>query len=82
MRLATTHMNLATALIATLDVRDRWTAGHSAVVAIYARDIAKELALSEQDQQLAYLSGLLHDIGAIGLPDRRGLLSLGRTGST
>jgi HD-GYP domain-containing protein (c-di-GMP phosphodiesterase class II) len=68
MRLATAHMNLATALIATLDVRDRWTAGHSAVVAIYARDIAKELALSEQDQQLAYLSGLLHDIGAIGLP--------------
>ena len=68
MRLTTAHMNLATALIATLDARDRWTAGHSAAVAIYARDIAKELPLSEQDQQLAYLCGLLHDIGTIGLP--------------
>jgi len=62
------NLSLATALIATLDERHPWTAGHCAAVAIYARDIAQELALSEQDQELAHLCGLLHDIGKIGLP--------------
>ena len=35
-----------TALVATLDARDRYTAGHSAAVAIYARDIAERLGLA------------------------------------
>ena len=51
-----------------LDARDRYTAGHSAAVAIYARDIAERLGLSEEQQQLAHLCGLVHDIGKIGLP--------------
>lgn len=56
------------ALFGTLYARDRHTAGHSAAVAIYARDIAAELGLSEEDRQLAYLGGLVHDIGKICLP--------------
>ena len=36
---------LPRALIATLDARDRYTAGHSAAVAIYARDIARRMGL-------------------------------------
>ena len=54
--------------MATLDARDRYTAGHSAAVAIYARDIAGRMGLSEEDQQMAHLCGLVHDIGKIGLP--------------
>jgi putative nucleotidyltransferase with HDIG domain len=61
-------LSFATALVATLDARDRYTAGHSAAVAIYARDIAARLGLSSEDQQLAHLCGLVHDIGKIGLP--------------
>ena len=34
------NLSFATALVTTLDARDRYTAGHSAAVAIYARDIA------------------------------------------
>ena len=34
------NLQFAAALIATLDARDRYTAGHSAAVAIYSRDIA------------------------------------------
>ena len=34
------NLSFAGALIATLDARDRYTAGHSAAVAIYSRDIA------------------------------------------
>lgn len=62
------NLSFATALVATLDARDRYTAGHSAAVAVYARDIAARLGLSEQDQRLAHLAGLVHDIGKIGLP--------------
>jgi putative nucleotidyltransferase with HDIG domain len=54
--------------VATLDARDRYTAGHSAAVAIYARDIAGRLDLSESEQQKAHLCGLVHDVGKIGLP--------------
>lgn len=67
-RLQRANLSFATALVATLDARDRYTAGHSAAVAIYARDIAQRMGLSEHDQQLAHLCGLVHDIGKIGLP--------------
>ena len=40
------HLSFASALVATLDARDEYTAGHSAAVAIYARDIAERLGLS------------------------------------
>jgi putative nucleotidyltransferase with HDIG domain len=62
------NLSFATALVATLDARDRYTAGHSAAVAIYARDIATRMGLSDEEQQLAHVAGLVHDIGKIGLP--------------
>lgn len=67
-RLASANFSFATALVVTLDARDRYTAGHSASVAIYARDIAARLGLSKQQQELAHLCGLVHDVGKIGLP--------------
>lgn len=62
------NISFATALVATLDARDRYTAGHSAAVAIYARDIAERLDLPVEQQKLAHVCGLVHDIGKIGLP--------------
>lgn len=61
------NLSFATALVATLDARDRYTAGHSAAVAIYSRDIAERMALPPEEQQLVHLCGLVHDIGKIGL---------------
>jgi hypothetical protein len=61
------NLQFAAALIATLDARDRYTAGHSAAVAIYSRDIAERMGLSGEMQAHAYLCGLVHDIGKIGL---------------
>lgn len=79
-RLASANLSFATALVATLDARDRYTAGHSAAVAIYARDIAKRMGLPARDQELAHLCGLVHDVGKIGLPagllEKPGALSL------
>jgi putative nucleotidyltransferase with HDIG domain len=62
------NLSFASALVATLDARDRYTAGHSAAVAVYARDIAARLGLPPGQQQLAHVCGLVHDIGKIGLP--------------
>jgi putative nucleotidyltransferase with HDIG domain len=67
-RLESANLSFATALVAALDARDQYTAGHSAVVAVYARDIAARLGLSDDCQQLAHLCGLVHDIGKVGLP--------------
>jgi putative nucleotidyltransferase with HDIG domain len=67
-RLEQASVSFAAGLVATLDARDRYTAGHSAAVAVYARDIAKRLGLSEKEQQVAHLAGLVHDIGKVGLP--------------
>jgi len=61
------NLQFAAALIATLDARDRYTAGHSAAVAIYSRDIAERMGLAPAVQEHAYLCGLVHDIGKIGL---------------
>jgi putative nucleotidyltransferase with HDIG domain len=66
-RLQRANLSFATALVATLDARDRYTAGHSAAVAIYARDIAARMGLTDDEQNLAHLCGLVHDIGKIGL---------------
>jgi putative nucleotidyltransferase with HDIG domain len=66
-RLQKANLSFASALVATLDARDRYTAGHSAAVAVYARDIAQRLCLSEEEQRLAHLCGLVHDIGKVGL---------------
>jgi putative nucleotidyltransferase with HDIG domain len=62
------NLSFATALVTTLDARDRYTAGHSAAVAVYARDIAARMGLAEDQQRLVHLCGLVHDIGKIGLP--------------
>jgi putative nucleotidyltransferase with HDIG domain len=67
-RLRRASLSFATALVATLDARDQYTAGHSAAVAIYARDIAERIGLSQEQQELVHLCGLVHDIGKIGLP--------------
>jgi putative nucleotidyltransferase with HDIG domain len=67
-RLRTANLSFAKGLIATLDARDQYTAGHSASVAIYARDIALRMGLEEEQVELVHLCGLVHDIGKIGLP--------------
>ena len=56
------------ALAATIDAKDKYTNGHSARVAEYAREIARRSGRSGQEQEDIYYAGLLHDIGKIGIP--------------
>ena len=66
-RLRKVNLSFAAAMVRALDARDAWTAGHSAAVAIYSRDIAREMGMDETDVQLVHLTGLVHDIGKIGV---------------
>jgi putative nucleotidyltransferase with HDIG domain len=68
-QLAGFQVALLSALLRTLDLRDRMTARHSAAVARYSREIAAEAGLSTSDQDLVHSAGLLHDIGKFVLPD-------------
>ena len=58
------------ALIRTLDERDKRAARHCAAVAKFSRDIAAHVGMAERDQELAHTAGLLHDIGRFALSDR------------
>jgi putative nucleotidyltransferase with HDIG domain len=68
-QLASLQVGLLSAMLRTLDLRDRMTARHSAAVARYARELAKEAGLEEAQQELAHTAGLLHDIGKFVFPD-------------
>ncbi len=68
-RLEAANLSLTESLVNALDARDPYSAGHSVAVAVYARDLADEIGLAPTDVQRVYLSGLLHDIGKIAVPD-------------
>lgn len=57
------------ALAAAVDAKDPYTQGHSRRVAEYASDLARRLGLSKADIDLIYITGTLHDVGKIGVPD-------------
>lgn len=55
------------ALTSTIDAKDPYTSGHSDRVGLLSRFIAQRLAFSPDEVNTAYLAGLLHDIGKIGI---------------
>jgi putative nucleotidyltransferase with HDIG domain len=61
------NLSFAVALVTALEASDAYTAGHSRAVAIYARDIARRMDLSPEECDRAFLCGLVHDIGKVGL---------------
>jgi response regulator RpfG family c-di-GMP phosphodiesterase len=53
------------AFVTALEEKDRYTAGHSERVAEYARVTAEELGLPDEEVELIYMGGRLHDIGKL-----------------
>jgi putative nucleotidyltransferase with HDIG domain len=68
-QLASFQVGLLSAMLHTLDLRDRMTARHSAAVAHYSREIARAAGFTAADQELVHTAGLLHDIGKFIFPD-------------
>ncbi|WML38391.1 HD-GYP domain-containing protein [Neobacillus sp. OS1-2] len=57
-------------VIATLELKDPYTRGHSERVANYAVLLAKEIdKFSKEEQKSFFYSCLLHDIGKVHIPD-------------
>jgi putative nucleotidyltransferase with HDIG domain len=67
--LAALQVGLLTTVLKTLSMRDRMTARHSAAVARFSGEVARELGLSEREQEVVHTAGLLHDIGKFVFPD-------------
>jgi putative nucleotidyltransferase with HDIG domain len=63
------HLELILALSKALDSRDTYTSNHSTNVARYASEIAKKMKLPQNDIEIIYKGGILHDIGKIGIPE-------------
>ena len=68
-RSVTGSFDVLQGLVIAVDTKDRYTKRHSEDVARYAVFLAKRLGLDKETLATVRVSGLLHDIGKIGIPD-------------
>jgi len=64
-----TFLGTVKAITAAIDAKDRYTRGHSERVAMLSRRLAEAAGMPEQEAQEIYISGLVHDVGKIGVPE-------------
>jgi putative nucleotidyltransferase with HDIG domain len=64
--LQATFQQTINSLARTIDKMDRYTAGHSERVALYAVALARWLGLPEDQVEIVRHSALMHDIGKVG----------------
>ncbi|QDV87713.1 HD-GYP domain-containing protein [Planctomycetes bacterium TBK1r] len=57
------------ALVNAVEARDPYTCGHSERVASFARCLASKIGFTSVECERIYLTGLLHDVGKIAIPD-------------
>lgn len=67
-KLKSTLLESITAIAATVELRDAYTAGHQRRTAEIASAIAKELNWDKQKVEGIYLAGVVHDVGKIRIP--------------
>lgn len=69
MRLKNAQQETANILIAALEVKDRYTAGHVGRVARYAVMTGEELKFSQRRLERLHYAALMHDIGKLLVPN-------------
>jgi response regulator RpfG family c-di-GMP phosphodiesterase len=62
-------INTVRSLVTALDAKDAYTRGHSERVALFSKRVAETLGYDAAAAERLYLSGLLHDVGKIGVSD-------------
>jgi HD-GYP domain-containing protein (c-di-GMP phosphodiesterase class II) len=62
-------MGLLHSLTSAVDAKDAYTCGHSERVALLARHLVIEAGLGEAFAERVYMTGLLHDVGKIGVSE-------------
>jgi len=70
-------INTIQALVTAIEIKDAYTCGHSRRVAQAARRTARLLGLPDPEAEAVYMSGIVHDIGKIGI-ERTVLCKTGR----
>lgn len=68
-RLESLFIGANRALVAAVEARDPYTHGHSERVTAMGLSLADMLGLSNRECEIVELSGLLHDVGKIGVPE-------------
>lgn len=63
------NLSIVTSLSDAIETRDPYTKGHSERVAAYSVEIARNLGWDDYDMERLRTSGVLHDIGKVGIPD-------------
>lgn len=66
---AASSFDVLKGLVLAVDTKDRYTKRHSEDVARYALFLAGRLELDDELLRTIHVSGLLHDVGKIGIPD-------------
>jgi two-component system cell cycle response regulator len=56
-------------VVRAVDGREAPGVDHSMLIAELSREVGLALGLDEEEAGLAYVAGLLHDVGKVGLPD-------------
>jgi diguanylate cyclase (GGDEF)-like protein/putative nucleotidyltransferase with HDIG domain len=67
--MADLHLRTIQALALAIDARDGNTHGHLRRVQVYAREMARELGLPEDQRRALDAAALLHDIGKLAVPE-------------
>jgi diguanylate cyclase (GGDEF)-like protein/putative nucleotidyltransferase with HDIG domain len=62
------HLRTIQSLALAIDARDGTTHAHLRRVQVYARELARELGLSEEQRRALEAAALLHDIGKLAVP--------------
>ncbi|MGW7100551.1 HD-GYP domain-containing protein [Streptomyces sp. NPDC054838] len=66
----TAHQATIRALVQAVDIKDRYTRGHSERVGQASAMIARELGMSDDRMEVVRIAGILHDVGKLGVPTR------------
>ncbi|MEU6327653.1 HD-GYP domain-containing protein [Streptomyces sp. NPDC047049] len=66
----TAHQATVRALVQAVDIKDRYTRGHSERVGRASVMIARELGMTEDRVEVLRFAGILHDVGKLGVPTR------------
>ena len=62
-------VNVVRSMVSAVEAKDAYTCGHSERVALYTKRLAQHMGYDEEAAERIYLTGLLHDVGKIGISD-------------
>jgi len=63
------YLGLVMSLVEAVEIKDRYTRGHSDLVSRYAVAVAERFGLTDNEIEVIKRGGMLHDVGKIGIDE-------------